>query len=142
MTLRFGRAWVAMTVALAAHVADEALTDFLGVYNPLVLAARERVAWFPMPTFTFDVWISGLVFLIAILFGLSPLAYRGVWLTRLLAYPFAIIIGLLNGAGHLAGSVYFGRWMPGATTAPLLIACDVWLLLAARASDHGRANAR
>jgi hypothetical protein len=56
-----GRAWVALSVTLGAHVADEALTDFLSVYNPLVLAARERFGWFPMPTFTFGIWLAGLI---------------------------------------------------------------------------------
>jgi hypothetical protein len=52
---QFGRVWLALTPALATHVADEALTDFLSVYKPLVRAARERFGWFPMPTFEFDV---------------------------------------------------------------------------------------
>ncbi len=117
-----------MTVALAAHVADEALTDFLSVYNPLVLAARDRWAWFPMPTFTFGVWLTGLVALVVGLLLLTPLAYRGETLARVLAVPFAVVIGLLNGCGHLLASAYFGRWMPGATTAPVLIACGIWLL--------------
>ena len=129
--LSLGRAWAAMTAALAAHVADEALTDFLSFYNPTVRALRERFGWFPMPTFEFGVWLSGLVVLILSMLALTPLAYRGSRATRILAYPFAVVIGLLNGAGHLAGSLYFGRWLPGATTAPLLIACGVWLLIAA-----------
>jgi hypothetical protein len=33
---------VTLSLALAAHVADEALTDFLAVYNPFVRSARER----------------------------------------------------------------------------------------------------
>lgn len=36
-----GRAWLALAGALAVHVADEALTGFLAVYNPAVLALRE-----------------------------------------------------------------------------------------------------
>jgi len=117
-----------MTIALAAHVADEALTGFLDVYNPNVRALRERFAWFPMPTFTFDVWLTGLLLLVAVLLALTPLASRGARLARVLAIPFAIVIGLMNGFGHLGSSLYFGRWMPGATTAPLLIACGAWLL--------------
>jgi hypothetical protein len=53
---RLGQAWVALTLALARHVADEALTGFLDVYNPIVRSMRDRVEWFPMPTFTFEVW--------------------------------------------------------------------------------------
>ena len=115
---------------LAAHVADEALTDFLAVYNPIVRAAREQFRWFPMPTFTFGVWLAGLIVLVIVLLLVAPLAFRGSAIARVAAYPYAIIM-LLNGVGHLAGSVYFGRWMPGATTAPLLLVASVWLLRAA-----------
>jgi len=34
--LRFGFAWVLLSLALTLHVIDEALTDFLSVYNPAV----------------------------------------------------------------------------------------------------------
>ena len=132
----FGRAWVALTAVLAAHVADEALTDFLAVYNPIVTAGRERWTWLPMPTFTFRTWLAGLGLLVAILLLLAPLAYRRAPLARVLAVPFAAIM-LLNGIGHLAGSAYFSRWMPGATTAPLLLAASVWLL---RASQSHRSR--
>ncbi len=127
---RFGHAWVALTAALACHVADEALTDFLSTYNPIVRAARERFGWFPMPTFTFGVWLAGLCVLVVILL-LSPLAYRGSRALRLMALPYAAIM-LLNGIGHLAGSMYLGRWAPGATTAPLLLVASIWLLTTAR----------
>ena len=71
-----GTAWVALTVSLAAHVVDEALTGFLDVYNPIVRSLRGRFAWFPMPVFTFDVWITGLCALVIVLLALSPLAFR------------------------------------------------------------------
>jgi hypothetical protein len=127
---QLGRAWVATTCALAAHVADEALTDFLSVYNPIVRAAHERFGWFPMPTFTFGPWLAGLIVLVIVLLLIAPLAFRGSTMIRIAAYPYALIM-LLNGIGHLGGSVYFVRWMPGATTAPTLIAASIWLLRAA-----------
>jgi hypothetical protein len=33
----------------------------------------------------------------------------------------------MNGVGHLAGSVYFERWLPGATSAPLLLITSIGL---------------
>jgi hypothetical protein len=39
---------------------------------------------------------------------------------------------LLNGIGHLAGSMYLRYWAPGATTAPLLVVASVWLIVASR----------
>lgn len=84
-----------------------------------------------MPTFTFGPWITGLAVLVFVLFAVSPFAYAGATAIRAASYPFAIIM-LLNGIAHLAGSAYFGRWMPGATTAPFLIVASVGLLAAAR----------
>ena len=69
--------------------------------------------------------------LILFLAALSPLAYAGVPFIRAASYPYAAIM-LLNGFGHLAGSVYFRRWLPGATTAPFLIVTSIGLLVAAR----------
>ena len=129
-----------MTLALGAHIADEALTDFLSVYNPIVSAARERWRWFPMPTFTFGAWLSGLIILVLVLLALTPLARDGALLTHVLAIPFAIIIGVLNGCGHIGASIYFSRWMPGTTTAPLLIGCGVWLLFSAAGPGHHSLN--
>lgn len=128
---RFGRAWVALTLSLAAHVADEALTGFLDVYNPIVRSLRERYAWFPMPVFVFEWWLAGLCALVILLLAMSPLAFRRSRYVRIAAAPYAAIM-LLNGAGHLVGSVYLQRWAPGATTAPLLIAASLWLFATAR----------
>jgi Protein of unknown function with HXXEE motif len=102
------------------------LTGFLDLYNPMVESIRARYAWYPMPVFTFDVWLAGLCVLVIALLALSPLAFRGSRFVRVAAYPYAAIL-LLNGIAHLAASVYLGRWAPGATTAPLLIAASIWM---------------
>ena len=127
----FGPAWVGLAVALAVHVTDEAIHDFLAVYNPTVLAVRERIGFFPMPTFTFEVWITGLIAGVLLLLGLSPLAFRASRGLRKIAYVLAVLM-FLNGAGHIAGSVYMRGWMPGVYSAPLLIAASVWLWLSLR----------
>lgn len=128
---RFGHAWVALTITLAAHVVDETVTDFLAVYNPIIRAARARVDWLPLMEFTFAPWLAGQCVLVLLLLALSPLAYRRSRALALAAYPYAAIL-LLNGIAHLLASVYLGRWAPGATTAPLLIATSLWLLNTAR----------
>lgn len=119
-------AWLLLVAALALHVLDEALTGFLGFYNPLVLAIRGRISWFPMPTFTFGTWLTGLIVAVVILALLAPAVRRGAAWTRVASWVFSILM-LLNGFGHLAGSVYFQRWLPGATSAPLLIVASVVL---------------
>ena len=123
---RHMRAWLVLVGALAVHVADEAATGFLGFYNPLVLSIRSRVAWFPMPTFTFGIWLVGLVVLVLVLAALGGPVRRGAPGTKPASWLFAGIM-FLNGLGHLGGSLYFDRWLPGTTSAPLLLMGSVFL---------------
>ena len=124
---RYARAWMFLVAALALHVLDEALTGFLDFYNPLVRQLRDRLGFWPMPTFTFGVWLSGLVALVVILALLTPAVRRGARGTRLLSWVLAVIM-LGNGIAHLAGSVYYQRWLPGATSAPLLLVASIMLM--------------
>ena len=132
---KFGAAWVALCGALVLHVTDEALTDFLAVYNPTVLALRERFPWFPMPVFEFQTWLAGLVAASVILLSLSPFAFRGSHWLRPFAYVFAVLM-ILNGLGHTMGtifgrtvaSVHFPRPMPGFYSSPALLAAAGYLL--------------
>lgn len=117
--------------AFALHVADEALTDFLGVYNPTVLAIRERYPWVRLPTYTFDVWLTLLILAVSALKALSPLALRGASGLVPVAYIFATIM-LLNGLLHLAASIYLGRVMPGAYSSPFLLVAAMYLLTSLR----------
>jgi uncharacterized protein with HXXEE motif len=125
---KFGWGWIALTMALALHVTDEALTNFLSVYNPAVLAIRRRVPFLPLPTFTFRVWLSGLVLGILLLLVLSPFAFRAA---RWIMFA-ACVLGffmIANGLQHIAGSIYMGRPMPGVYSSPLLLMCSIYLLL-------------
>jgi len=134
---RHGWAWVALTAALAAHVADEALNDFLSIYNPTVEAMRERLPWWPMPTFTFGVWLGGLIAAVILLFLVSRFVFQGRRAMVPLSYVYAGIM-LLNGCGHFLGSVYMRGAMPGVYSAPLLIAASVWLAMSANRASESR----
>jgi len=125
--LPFGFAWLALCVAFAIHVADEALTDFLSVYNPAVRAIRARFPFLPLPTFTFGVWLSGLVVAVVVLASLAPFAFREAAWMRPLAYGFGLIMAG-NGLLHLAGSVYMKKAMPGVYSAPLILGAAIYLL--------------
>lgn len=127
---RHGWAWLALCAALALHVLDEALTDFLSFYNPMVTSLRGRWSWFPMPTFTFDVWITGLTVAVILLSLLAIPVFRGARGMIWLSFPFGVLM-LLNGLGHTFGSVYFGRLLPGVYSSPLLIVTSAWLLVCA-----------
>jgi hypothetical protein len=114
-------------LALAVHVADEALTDFLSVYNPAARAIRQRFPLLPLPVFTFEVWLTGLILALVTLLGLSFFVFRGVRWMRPLAYIFSVMM-MANGLGHMAGSFYLGRLMPGVYSSPLLLAASGLLL--------------
>jgi len=119
--VRFGRAWLTLAAALALHVTDEALTGFLAVYNPTVLALRGRFPWLLLPTFSFGVWLAGLVAGIALLFLLSPAAFRGTRWLAVIAVPFSVLM-IGNGLAHVGSSLYLRRFMPGVYSSPILIA--------------------
>ncbi len=130
-----------LSAAVAAHVADEALTGFLNVYNPTVSALRQQLGWWPMPTFTYEAWLSGLIIGIVILFAISPLAFMNVRGFRPFAYLFALLM-ILNGVGHTIGtiagrtvaSLHFPRPMPGFYSSPFLIAASVYVIIQLRRS--------
>ena len=125
---RWAAAWVALTTAFALHVVDEATHDFLSWYNPAVLSLRDRLGWFPLPTFEQGVWLAGLIIAVLVLFALTPLVARGRrWIVPL-AYIYASI-HLVNGLGHLGMSAYAWEWIPGVFSSPLLLAAGAWLLI-------------
>ena len=138
-------AWMGLCAALAVHVADEALTNYLDLYNPAVLNVRERYAWllgrytWLLPTFTFEVWLSLLIFAVVVLVGLSFLVWKGKWAMRPISYVFAGVM-LANGLLHIAFSVYTQEFMSGVYTSPLLLAASIALIAATRAHQSNRAH--
>jgi hypothetical protein len=142
----FGRAWLALTIAFALHVLDEACTGFLNIYNPTVTAIRARFAWFPMPTFGFREWLIGLMVAVAICFALTPIASQNVRALRPPAWLYALIM-LFNAVGHTAttimghtvASVSVARPAPGFYSSPLLFIGSVWLIVQLRKTRFVRA---
>ena len=143
----FGLAWVLLCLAFCGHVTDEALTGFLNVYNPTVIAMRDRLGWFPMPTFQYREWLVGLIFANVILLALTPFAYRNARGLRPLAYFYASIM-LLNGLGHTVftvlgrtvASVQFPRPAPGFYSSPFLLITSIYLFMRLRASRVAKAD--
>jgi Protein of unknown function with HXXEE motif len=132
---QFGFAWIALAAALALHVADEAMTDFLSVYNPAVRAIRKRIPLLPLPTFSFSAWLTGLCAGILVLFALSHYAFQGSeWLVRV-SYPLAVLM-FANGLGHVVGSLYFKRFLPGVYSSPILLAASVFLFSSALSQSY------
>lgn len=132
--VRLGQAWLALCLALALHITDEALTGFLSVYNPTVLEMRRRYPWFPMPAFGFEEWLAGLIALVIVLLCLAPLFFRNVRWVRPIGY-FMAIINILNALGHTTATIFgqtvstvrLPRPAPGFYSSPLLLAAALWL---------------
>lgn len=121
-----GRAWIGLALALACHVADEAANDFLSLYNPLVRQIREVVPWLPIPTYTFSVWITGLIAAVLAMLLVTPQAFAGRRWIRLASYALSAIM-CANGFVHILGSLAWHRFLPGVYSSPLLIAASIWL---------------
>jgi hypothetical protein len=144
----FGLAWLLLCLAFCAHVADEALTGFLPIYNATVLAMRSQYKWFPMPTFEFRDWLTGLIIANIVLLLLTPFAFRNAWWLRPLAYFYATV-HLLNGTGHTlatifgqtASTIHFARPAPGFYSSPLLFAGSIYLFMRLRASRRSQGQA-
>jgi hypothetical protein len=124
------RAWVALALALAVHVSDEALTGFLPVYNGVVRGIRRSRPWVLLPTFSFPVWLGGLILGIAVLLAMTPIVSRGRKGMLAVSIGLAVLM-VANGLGHVAASVYWGRFAPGVYSSPLLIVAAASLLVAA-----------
>lgn len=128
-----GLAWVLLALALAVHVADEASTGFLSVYNPTVLALRAKLGFWPMPTFGFREWLTGLIAGVLVLLALSPFAFRGSRWIRPLFYVLVVIM-FFNGISHTLGTIFgqtvstvhFPRPAPGFYSSPLLFAASIY----------------
>jgi hypothetical protein len=141
-------AWLFLCVAFCAHVADEALTGFLPLYNATVLAMRSEYKWYPMPTFGYREWLIALIVANVVLLLLTPFAFRNARWLRPLAYLFAGV-HLLNGTGHTLATI-FGRTVssvpvprpaPGFYSSPLLLAASIYLLICLKASARKQAQA-
>jgi hypothetical protein len=139
---KLGWAWVLLCLALALHVLDEALTGFLSVYNPTVVAVRERLTYWPMPTFEFRNWLAGLIVGILLLAALSPFVFHNRSWIRPVLYFIAIVVGIFNALGHTlatilgrtVSTVHFSRPAPGFYSSPFLLAASIYLLFQLRKS--------
>ncbi len=125
---RNATAWLLLVVAVALHVLDETLTGFLPFYNSAVASLRDRLGFFPAPTFSFELWLGGLITEIMLALGLTVFVARGGktmrWVVTILGF-----LMIFNALLHLSGSLYFRRALPGTYSSPLLLLSAVYLVL-------------
>jgi len=120
-------AWIFLTLALTLHVLDEALNDFLAVYNPLVSSINEKLDYSVFPVFSFSNWLTGLIIGIVILFGFSFFAFRKQKWIIYLGYIYGVLM-LINAFGHFVGSLYFSKLIAGVYSSPLLLVGSLYLI--------------
>lgn len=132
---RWAISWACLAGALAMHVADEALTGFLPFYNSIITSLRQTYGWVPFPTFTFPVWLGGLIAGVIFLFALTPLVLRGQRWLKVLSYFLGILM-IANAIGHVAMSIWLGEFAPGVYSSPVLLAAAIALIVTTRQTRH------
>src|SRR5271166_362375 len=138
-TRKLGVAWLLLCAVFAIHTADESLTGFLGVYNPTVVALRQQLGYWPMPTFDFGEYLRVSIVMLVVGLMCSPFVFRGYGWVRPIVYIAAMLM-LLNGLGHTlftilghtVSSVRFARPAPGFYSSPLLLITSVYALVQLR----------
>lgn len=134
---RWAISWACLAGALGLHVADEALNGFLPLYNSVIESWRESYGWVPFPTFTFPVWLGGLITLVVLLFALTPLVLRGYRWLRGLSYFLGILM-IANALGHISISIWLGEFAPGVYSSPVLLVTAIALLVTTKQSRNSR----
>lgn len=124
---RNAKVWLLMVSAVGIHVVDEAITGFLPFYNAQVVALRARFGFFPAPTFTFPVWLAGLAAAVLIGIVVTRFVDRGGKAIRFVCGVVALLM-VANACGHLFGSLYVGRLLPGSCSSPLLLVMSAWMV--------------
>jgi len=120
-------AWVILVSTVAIHIVDEIMTDFLPFYSQFVTDLRSELGFFPLPTYSFGSWIGGVWGAVILGYALTPIVARAGKLIRVVVSVIAVLM-LVNGLLHLSLSWYFGTWVPGATSSPVLLFASVFLL--------------
>lgn len=90
---------------------------------------RDSYSLVLLPTFSFSVWITGLITGVLLLLALSPLVFAGEGIFRPISYFLGVLM-ILNALGHIGGSIYLGVLAPGVVSSPILLLAAIALLIA------------
>jgi hypothetical protein len=125
-----GRPWLALCLAIALHLGEEAHGGFLSNYREAVHAVRELLPIVASPSLVLaaGMWLA--VAMVGILTALSPYAYRGKPWMRVATIGLSLI-ALANVTGYIGGSLLARSLIPGTFTLPLLVAAGVYALVVA-----------
>lgn len=113
--------------AQTAHSIEEMRTHLYDFFWTATGLLHTYLPGFPQFRMAADTFAVINMSLIALLLGTAPFVAAGRRWALFLA-GVAGVIEVLNGAGHLAGTVVFGGYVPGAASAPLLLILGFFLL--------------
>lgn len=126
-----GRVYLLLALAQAAHSIEEMLTRLYDFFWTATGVFHQYIPAFPQFRMRAETFGALNMTFIAVLLALAPsvaarkpgaLVFAGV----------VAVIEILNGTGHLAGTVVFGGYVPGAATAPFLLVLGILTLRALR----------
>ena len=124
---RLGRIFWCLALAQAAHSIEEMLAglyDFFWIATGRLHQVLPAFQQFRKTPTTFAVINMGII---ALLFGAVPFVLDRRPAALALAW-IAAAVEVLNGTGHLAGTVVFSGYVPGALTAPFLLLTGILLI--------------
>jgi hypothetical protein len=120
-------AWILLISLIGIHVFEETITGFLPFYNQQVENLREQLGVFPIPTFSSGVWLGGLIGVVILCYCATPFVARGGKVIRRVTLALAVLM-ILNALGHLIGSVYLGKVLPGMWSSPFLLSAALFVV--------------
>jgi hypothetical protein len=121
-------AWLTLVSAIGLHVFDEAMTGFLPAYNQIVINLRKQLGFFPAPTFSFGVWLGGLIGAIILGYITTLFIVRGGKIIRIITTILGILM-IVNASSHFIGSIYFGKVFPGTWSSLFLLAAALFVTI-------------
>jgi len=124
---RVGTVYLLLGVAQAAHSIEEMRTHLYEFFWTVTGLLHRAVPAFPQFRWQADTFAVVNMALIALLLGTVPFVEAGKRWALALAWV-AGVVETLNGIGHLSGALYFGSYVPGAASAPLLLLLGIVLL--------------
>jgi hypothetical protein len=131
-----GYAWLALTLAFAIHVLDEADRDFTTIYQPLATAVRARFPHVPFPQLTFGGWLASLAVVVIVLLAISSAVFHAGPAVRRVAYAYAALMAA-NACAHVIGTLQATQVVAGTWSGALLLLASAVLFVAARRAAPG-----
>lgn len=126
---RWTAAWLFAVLALLVHVIDEVAHGSFGLYEDVGRVLLFVYPSLDLPYFNRDVWFVNLGGALAVLFGLTWLVWRGRSVMIAASYVLAMY-ATLNGMLHFLAVAALKTMVPGALSAPLLVAAGLLLFIA------------